>query len=138
MKNLVHSFKKTLFHKAFFWSILSLGVLGIEKAYATHIPGHSSGGPTPPSTGDGLTNPLRADSLVELLEGFVEVILTVAIPIAAVFIIYAGLLFVTAGGNETKIASAKKTFYWTIIGVTVLLGASIIIRVITETVTGLN
>ena len=133
MKNLVHSFKKTLFHKAFFWSIINLGVLGGEKAYA-----QSSGGPTPPSTAGGLTNPLRADSLVELLQGFVQVIITVAVPIAAVFIIYAGLLFVTAGGNVTKIESAKKTVYWTIIGVTVLLGAGIIIQVISETITGLN
>ena len=118
---IVHSFKKTLVHKAFVWSILNLGVLGMERAYA-----------------QALTNPLVADSLVELLEEFVRVVVMIAIPVAAVFIIYAGFLFVTAGGNETKIASAKKTFFWTIIGVIILLGAGIIIQVITETVRELN
>lgn len=130
MKNLVHRFKKTLFHKAFFWSILILGVLGVEKVYAQGGGGVGGSG----STGGGLTNPLRANSLVELLQEFVRVVVMIAIPVAAVFIIYAGFLFVTAGGNEQKIASAKKTFFWTIIGVIILLGAGIIIQVITETV----
>ena len=47
----------------------------------------------------------------------------IALPIAAIFIIYSGFLFVTAGGNQSKVDAAKTTFYWTIIGTAIVVGA---------------
>jgi hypothetical protein len=81
-----------------------------------------------------ICNPLNNDSLVGFLDGVVGVFVKFSIPIAAMAIIYSGFLFVTAQGSDAQISKAKKVFYFTIIGVTVLLGASVIISVIAETI----
>lgn len=73
-----------------------------------------------------LPSPLvtNIDSIAE----FVKAILTnIVLPIGAVvvvfFIIYSGYLFVTAGGNEKKIETAKHTFLYVLIGAAILLGS---------------
>ena len=50
----------------------------------------------------------------------------IAFPIAAIAIIVAGFLFITAGGNEEKIRRARKTFYWILIGTAVVVGAFVL------------
>ncbi len=82
----------------------------------------------------GLENPLE-NSGIYSFEKFVELLLkaviNIGLPIAVLSIVYSGFLFVTAQGNVTKIEEAKKTFYYTIIGVALFLGSwtlAIIVR----------
>ena len=84
-----------------------------------------------------IENPLagNVDSIFE----FVEALLTnIVLPIGAVvvvfFIIYSGYLFVTAGGSEEKLKTAKQTFLWVVVGAAVLLGAWAIALAIQATV----
>ncbi|MAZ40808.1 hypothetical protein CL654_01685 [bacterium] len=81
-----------------------------------------------------LQNPIAADNLLGLLQRLVDVLIQYGVVIAVFFIIYSGFLFVTARGSEDKIKSAKKTFLYTIIGASVLLGAWVIVTVIAETI----
>ncbi|KKU75485.1 MAG: hypothetical protein UY02_C0050G0001, partial [Candidatus Giovannonibacteria bacterium GW2011_GWB1_47_6b] len=46
-----------------------------------------------------------------------------ALPIAVVFIVWAGFLFVTAMGSPQKLETAKKTITWSIIGLLFVVGA---------------
>lgn len=82
------------------------------------------------STGSGTTcppnqfcNPLTSQSFEALVQSLANWVAAIALPIAAIFIIYSGFLFVTAGGNQSKLDAAKTTFYWTIIGTAVVVGA---------------
>ncbi len=50
----------------------------------------------------------------------------IGIPLVAVMIIYSGFLFATAGGKEKQLETAKKTFYWAIIGAAIIIGAGVI------------
>ena len=68
-------------------------------------------------------NPLTSDSFEALVQSLANWVVGISIPIAAVFIIYSGFLFVTAGGNQAKVDAAKTTFYWTIIGAAIVVGA---------------
>jgi len=73
------------------------------------------------------------------ITGFVEILLTnIVLPIGAVvvvfFIIYSGYLFVTAGGSEEKLKTAKQTFLWVVVGAAVLLGSWAIAVAIKTTV----
>jgi threonine/homoserine/homoserine lactone efflux protein len=55
--------------------------------------------------------------------------------LAAVFLIYGGVLFVTASGNEEQIAKARKTLTYALIGVAVALlarGAVTFLRTVIE------
>jgi len=88
--------------------------------------------------GDGsgkITNPLNStEELLPFLTSIITAALKLGAVLAVVAIIYAGFLFVTAGGDEGKIKTAKNTILYTVIGIIILLGAQTIALVITNTV----
>lgn len=79
-----------------------------------------------------LENPLQSDTFADLIYNIAKIVAEVGLPIAAIAIIYAGFLFVTARGNEEQIKTAKKAFFWAIIGTALLLGAWAIATAIKE------
>ena len=70
-----------------------------------------------------LTNPIKADSFDKVVLGFAKLLAQVGLPIAAIFIVWSGFLFITARGDDKKLTEAKNTFYWTILGTAVIVGA---------------
>lgn len=86
----------------------------------------------------GLCPPTSASTIPELLRALVDVILLIGIPLAALAIIYAGFLFVTARGSEEKVTQARETFMWTVVGTALLLGAWVIITVLSDTFTSID
>ncbi len=86
-----------------------------------------------------LQSPLGGVSnLNNLIKKILEVVVDIGTPIAVLFIIYAGFLFVTAQGNETKITKAKNAFTWAVIGTAVLLGAWVLAVAIEGTIRNLK
>ncbi len=73
-------------------------------------------------------------SIEDFLLAIIRIFILIGTPIAVLFMIYAGFLFVTARGNETQITSAKKTFFYTVIGIAILFGAEILARLVLETI----
>ena len=86
-----------------------------------------------------IQNPLKGGTDIAQ---FVNMILGYVVRIggiAAIFaFIYVGFLFVKAKGNESELTKAKNTFFNTVIGVAILLGAQIISTIITGTIRGLQ
>lgn len=80
-----------------------------------------------------ITNPLAAENITEFLETVLDVITTLSVPVIAIMIIYAGFMFVTAGGDEGQIEDAKKTALYTAIGAAIILGAELIVTVLENT-----
>ena len=101
------------------------------------------GGPsTPPATQTQngfpkLENPL-GDNNIGSLQDFVikaiDMIFKILLPIAAMFIIYAGFEMVMASGNEEKLKTAKQQLLYTLLGVLIILGAWVIANAIAGTV----
>ena len=83
-------------------------------------------------------NPLEAESITGFLETVVDVLVTLSIPVIAVAIIYSGFLFVTAGGSDDQLDTAKKNAKYTLIGAGIILGAELIITVLENTASGLG
>ncbi|MBI4118298.1 MAG: hypothetical protein HY455_02065 [Parcubacteria group bacterium] len=83
-----------------------------------------------------LQNPLQSDinTLPKLVEAILEVVVLIGTPVAALFIIYSGFLFVTARGDETRLKTAKKAFYYSVIGTALLLGAWALAQAIGATI----
>ncbi len=94
--------------------------------------GTNSGGSTK------LANPLKVNTIQELLNLILQVVVTLAVPIIVLFIIYSGFLYVTAQGKPEAIKKATTAFTWTIIGGVIVLGASLLLTVITNTVNALR
>lgn len=108
---------------------------GLTEQPATSKPGAGSGVRESVT----LQNPFAFKTVGQLMDKLLDIIIKVGSVIALFFIIYSGFLFVTAAGSEDKVASAKATFLWTIIGVAIVLGAkalSVLIQGTVNNITG--
>lgn len=87
--------------------------------------------PTPPVTGTGIT-------LVEieaLLNRIAKFLIVVSIIIAVIFIVWGGILYMAARGDEGKVETAKSTIYNGIIGAAVVLGVGVILQTLAGVIT---
>ena len=86
-----------------------------------------------------LDNPLGSykdiPTLVKLLLG---IVLKVGTPLVAVAIIWTGYLFIAARGKPEELKKAKTSFFYTLIGAFVLLGAYAIAEAIFGTIDALR
>jgi len=107
----------------YMWTGLAYALFPINKALATHGGAHNTGG--------SLGNPLKFDSFGQILEAIANFLLVVGVPIAVLFIIIGAFQLLTSGGNENRISSGKKSIYWAVIGLVILLlarGITVIIE----------
>ena len=81
-----------------------------------------------------LQNPIKAESIQALLTAIIDILLVFAIPLIVFFIILAGFKYVTARGNEHTISEAHMSLLYALIGGVLILGARVLIEVISGTV----
>ena len=83
-----------------------------------------------------LNNPLNSNfsSIPAFIAGALKALALIALPIITLFLVISGFLFVTAQGNQQKLETAKRNFYYVIIGALLILGAWIIATLIAGTV----
>ncbi len=123
------------------------GVPVLIQAADGTIPGRNPDGtipgrPNPESITIG--NPFKCTPGTDcILSGLISAIINkILLPIgglvAAVMIIYAGFLYVTAGGNETQIKKAHDALLYAVIGAAILLGAWVISEAIRATINQLG
>jgi len=85
-----------------------------------------------------LKNPLKVDTIEEAISLFMDAVVKIAIPFIVVFFIWAGLKFILAQGNATKLEEAKKMFWYTVIGTLLILGAWAITDAIVGTINSIS
>ncbi len=93
--------------------------------------------PTTPSakpSSVALKNPIKVDSIAGLFQALIEIVLVFAVPIVVFFIILAGFKYVTARGSESAISEAHMALLYALIGGVLILGAFVLIEVISGTV----
>lgn len=88
--------------------------------------------PSSPSTA--VQNPLVANSITELFQAIIDIVMIFAIPIIVFFIVYAGFLYVTARGSTETIQKAHRALLYAIIGALLIIGANVLIDVVGGTV----
>lgn len=84
-----------------------------------------------------IPNPIGTDSLTEVISNVASAARTIALVLAPVFIVVAGLQFLFAGESEQKISQAKKTLWWTLIGTAIVVGADLLTQAVINTIKGL-
>jgi uncharacterized BrkB/YihY/UPF0761 family membrane protein len=70
-----------------------------------------------------ISNPIQAQNFYEFVEAIAKAITAIGIPLVAIFLVWAGFLFVTAQGSEEQLRRAKTTFFWALVGGAVIIGA---------------
>ena len=112
--------------KKFVFTLLYGGLLGAQKVLAVEV--------CPPGQ---ICNPIEAKSFAEIVDSVADLIIQIGTPLATVFLIYSGLLFVSARGNEKQLESAKETFKWTVIGTALIIGGAAIASAVIDFATKL-
>jgi hypothetical protein len=64
-------------------------------------------------------NFIRSSNVTQLANNIANYIFTFAIPLGVIMIIWAGILFMTAAGNEQKVKTARLALTWSIVGLVV-------------------
>jgi hypothetical protein len=77
---------------------------------------------------------VKMNTIPQVLLTLVDAVLLLLAPIAVAFFVYAGFLFVTAQGNESKIAKARNVFFWTFLGAMLILGTKVLTAAIQATI----
>lgn len=130
-----------------FLSFAVFFVIGATLIFAQNIGGGNptigGGNPTDGTTDVvvKLDNPFAkgGDSLFDFLKTIInDILLPIGGVLAVLAFIYSGFLYVTAQGNEGKLATAHKALLYTSIGTAVLLGSWVIAQVIETTVNQLK
>lgn len=80
-----------------------------------------------------LVNPLGVDSFCQLIGVILKAAIAIGIPIAVLFIVWAGFKFILARGSPGELSEARSNFINVIIGIAIFLGASLIAQVIIAT-----
>ncbi len=70
-----------------------------------------------------IPNPLGSggSDIPTLIDTIATWLLGIGSTIAVIIVIWAAFLFMTSGGNQVKVTTARKTLWYAIIGITVLL-----------------
>lgn len=84
-----------------------------------------------------LENPTSIPTLFDFIKAILTIVVKIGIPVATVFIIWSGFLFLTAQGNEEQLKKAKHSFVWACVGTAVLLGAWLLATAIKGTIDSL-
>ncbi len=78
-----------------------------------------------------LNNPLGGFSTIDgLLVAVLNVVIIVAMPIVALYIIYAGFMYVAARGNPEKTQEASRALTFGVIGGVIIVGAIAILTMV--------
>ena len=83
-------------------------------------------------------NPTEKQSIREVVVAVLDFVVEVGTVIAVLFLVYAGFLFVFARGNQGMLDKAKVTFFWTIVGGVIILGAFVLSDIIKNTADSLR
>lgn len=90
--------------------------------------------PTPPISGgpEGAVDLSEIQSLIERVANFLIII---SVIIAVIFIIWGGMMYMAARGNEEQAGKAKTTIFNGIIGALVVLGVGVILQTLAGVIT---
>jgi hypothetical protein len=126
---------------SFFFLIFSLipnignaqtsGTSGTEGTRGTDLP-TSQPAPSPQGTFT-LTNPLKVNSVGDLVKNFVDIFSTVVIILAVLTLIWVGLQFILARGDVAKMKELKEWLLWIVVGIAVVISARLIVDIVINT-----
>lgn len=85
-----------------------------------------------------LPDPLGIKNFCDLVKKLLDIVVAIGIPVAVFFLVWAGFKFIIARGNPTELETAKKNFYYVIIGIGVFLGAWTLATVLSATIQTLD
>ncbi|MDE2188601.1 MAG: hypothetical protein KGJ35_02640 [Patescibacteria group bacterium] len=107
----------------------------LSSIFAPAVVFATSGNTSCSGTTGVICNPLQSVSITGLLNNAVDIAIAVGAVVSVIMFIYAGFRFIFAQGKPDEISKTWKLFMYVAIGTAVLIGAKVIVSVITGTLT---
>jgi uncharacterized membrane protein len=82
-----------------------------------------------------LNNPLKVDTIQDLLVAILNIVMVLMVPIIVFYIIYSGFKYVMARGNASQVEEASQSLLYAVIGGVLILGAFALANIIQSIVT---
>lgn len=81
-------------------------------------------------------NPIDAPDFLTFVKKLAEAIRLVALPLAVLAIIVTGFRFVASGlgGNTKGVEEARKTLLWVLVGMAIIVGATVLAEAVINTI----
>ena len=82
-----------------------------------------------------IPDPLDCDGhcdLLGIINKIIDFLKIIVIPLATIMIIISGIQYLTSAGNEERASRAKKTMFYTVIGVAIVLAVDFIVDLIRD------
>jgi hypothetical protein len=105
----------------------------VEKAYAKELIPCQDGSMADPSIGcvNAPGSIVSSDaSMTEIILQVASVLMSVVMVVSVLLLIWAGVIYAMAAGDDYKIQKSKKMMMWSVIGLVVALLARVIVKVI--------
>lgn len=74
--------------------------------------------------------------IADIITGFACWLIGAVFAVMIIFLVWAGIQYFLARGNETKVADATKNLTWTLVGILVILATNVIIATIANALGG--
>lgn len=84
------------------------------------------------ATNNAIENPLGAESFTELFLGIADWVAGVAVSVAVLMVVIGGIQYMVSGGSEEKVATARKTIQWSLIGLMIIVASWGLLQVLLE------
>lgn len=91
-----------------------------------------------PANGFQLVNPLNVSTICGLMKVILNFILAVGSPVAALFLVWAGFLFIIQRGNPTGLAKARKNLVNVLLGIAIFFAAWLLGQIIANTIKNIS
>ena len=90
----------------------------------------------PQAGADGqLTDPCKWSQLLLLIDNVFQYLVIIAVPIATIAIVYAGIILITQPANEGKRTEAKDILWTAVLGLIAVLAAYLVVKTLLNTLT---
>lgn len=74
----------------------------------------------------------NAPRITYILWNVLQFLLSIAGIVAIIALVFSGIFYLTSGGNEKRIETAKRAALWSVIGIAVVLSALVIVSQIVD------
>ena len=81
-----------------------------------------------------LNNPLKAESVPNLIGTIISAILGIVGSLALIMFIYGGIVWMTAAGNEQSVTKGKNILTWATLGLVVIFFSYAIVTFVIQTI----
>jgi hypothetical protein len=85
-----------------------------------------------------LVSPIKFTSICGLIKALLNTIMSLGIPIAMLFLVYSGFLFVIARGNVTGLQKARTNLVHVVVGIGIFLGAWLLGQIVANTINAIS